>query len=123
MVRDMQIEWDGWRVPPKFASDGCSVPFFLRPALAIVYALLAMKESRYVAACIWHDWARRHLVHYGLMTVQEADWAMRNYLRALGMKKWLAQVFWLGVKIMRPWFRKTRPIPYNSWKPFLQRRK
>lgn len=117
------IQHDGWIVPPTFTehSDGCSVPWLLRPLLGLVYRLMADREERYVKACYWHDWARRHLVHYGVMTVQEADWGMRNYLRELGMPRWLAQAYWLGVKVLRPWFRATRPIPpdHKEWRFYL----
>lgn len=103
------IEFEGWRVPPGFSSDGCTLspdrPFGinLRPA------------------CILHDFARRHLVHYSQMTISEADAMFRRHLKALGAPSWLATLYWFGVKVIRPWFRATQPVPTSAWLEYLKK--
>lgn len=99
----------GWVVPEGFVSDGCTCApdelfgVDLRPA------------------CEWHDWARRHLVHYGVMTVQEADKLFKAYLIRLGLPRWCAHLYWLGVKIGRPWFSRTYPVPRPEWLRYVRK--
>jgi len=104
-----QIIFRGWAVPGGFESDGCT------------WAPDRLFGVDLRPACVWHDWARRHLVHYRRMTVGEADKLFRDYLVQLGAPKWLARVYWFGVKFMRPWFRATRPLPTDNWRRYLSR--
>ena len=101
------IEFDGFKVPPDFESDGCTVPFFLRPLY-----------RRYTDACRWHDWARRHLVHYERLTVQEADAAFYRFLRKLGAWPVFARITWFFVKRTRDHYSHTLPVP-RKWVCYL----
>lgn len=89
------IVFEGWQVPPAFPSDRCTdAPDHwnhhdLRPA------------------CALHDFQRR----YGLVPVDDADRRLKRFLMYLGAPHWLAQLYYIGVKLMRPWFMKTEPFP------------
>lgn len=93
--------------PPDFTSDGCTVPAILKPLY-----------RRYTEACRWHDWARRHLVHHGVLTVQEADWVFRQYMKDEGGWQPLVQITWLVVKWTRDRYSRTLPVP-TKWIPYL----
>lgn len=93
--------------PPDFVSDGCTVPSIVRPLF-----------NRYKEACRWHDWARRHLVHHGLLTVKEADWEFRAYMGELGAPSWMQSITWVAVKLMRNRYSRTFPVP-SRWSRFL----
>jgi len=93
--------------PPDFTSDGCTVPAILKPLY-----------SRYTEACRWHDWARCHLVHYKILTVKEADWQFRTYMRDLGAPAWLRSITWTVVKLTRSKYRRTLPVP-SRWAQYL----
>lgn len=95
-------------VPPDFTSDGCTVPALLKPLY-----------RRYTEACRWHDWARGHLVHYGVLTVKEADWEFRAYMRDLGAPAWLRSITWVAVKLARKKYSRTLPVP-SRWAPYLK---
>lgn len=96
--------------PPDFVSDGCTVP-----------RLLMRLYAPYAKACRWHDWARRHLVHHGVLTVKEADWQFRAYMRDLGAPAWLRSVTWVVVKLKRSKYRQTLPVP-PRWAQYLKPR-
>lgn len=101
--------------PPDFVSDGCTIPWWL--ALLTLWMLpLAMRP--YKAACRWHDWARRHLVHHGVLTVKEADWQFRAYMRDLGAPAWLRSITWVVVKLTRKKYSRTLPVPAR-WAQYL----
>lgn len=93
--------------PPDFVSDGCTVP----PILRRLY-------HRYAAACRWHDWARRHLVHHNVLTVPQADSAFYHYLRALGAWPIFGRLTWLAVKLTRDRYARTLPVP-DRWASYL----
>lgn len=116
IVKDTDmISIDGWKVPPGFRSDGCTcapdrlLGVNLRPA------------------CIWHDWARRHLVHHGKMTVQMADARLHRFLVELlsragklnAMTRMIARVYWLVSKVLRSRFHATQPVPSRAWVSYL----
>lgn len=109
------ISIDGWRVPPGFNSDGCTCA----PDRLFGVDLRA--------ACLWHDWARRHLVHYGALTVQEADALFHRFLVELfertdelnRITRAIARLYWFGNKLLRVRFKGTLPIPYENWRPYL----
>lgn len=104
-----EITWNGWTVPVGFWSDGCTM------------APDRLFGTNLRTACIWHDWARRHLVHYGLMAVSEADREFRLFLIHLGAPKCLAWLYWLGSFLLRPFMSGTQPIPTPGWERYLQR--
>ena len=95
-------------VPPDFVSDGCTVPFFLKP--------LYRKYDD--TACRWHDWARRHLVHYNILTVKEADWMWRQYMKDEGAWQPLVSLSWVVVKLTRKKYSRTLPVP-PKWQSYL----
>lgn len=99
--------WDIYPAPPDFNSDGCTVPALLKPLY-----------SRYTEACRWHDWARLHLVHHGVLTVKQSDWQFRAYMRALGAPAWLRSITWVVVKLARSKYRRTLPVPAR-WSGYL----
>ena len=103
------IIFEGWRVPNGFSSDGCT------------FAPDTLFGVNLKPACVLHDFARRHLVHYRALTVSEADALFRRHLKALGAPSWLATLYWFAVKITRPWFQKTQPIPTSTWLPYLRK--
>lgn len=101
--------FDGWRIPPDFRSDGCTLApdrlfgIDLRPA------------------CRMHDFHRVYLVHDRYMTVQQADWIFRRHLIALGCPPIIARLYWLAVKIARPWFMAGKPLP-DRWAEYAHRK-
>lgn len=99
--------WRTHPAPPGFESDGCTVPFIFKPLY-----------RRFLPACRWHDWARRHLVHYGVTTPEDADWAFRTYMRELGAWQPLLQITWLVVKATRGKYSRTLPVP-PEWMPYV----
>lgn len=102
------IRFDGWSVPPDFRNDGCTCApdrwfgIDLRPA------------------CEMHDFHARHLVHDRYMTVQQADWIFRRHLIALGLPPLVARLYWLAVKLARPWRRDRAPLLLR-WLAYAQR--
>lgn len=117
VVKDTDvISIDGWKVPPEFRSDGCTCApdrlfgVDLRPA------------------CIWHDWARRHLVHHGMMTVKMADARLHRFLVELlsrtgqlnAVTRMIARLYWLVAKVLRSRFRATQTVPTRAWDSYLK---
>lgn len=110
------ISIDGWRVPPGFKSDGCT---------CAPDRLLGVDLR---AACIWHDWARRHLVHYDALTVQQADALFHRLLIELFKRQDLlnvatraiARLYWFGNKLLRARFTATRSLPVPMWRIYLK---
>lgn len=101
------IEFDGWRVPPDFNNDGCTfAPDWVRVNL--------------YPACNMHDFQCRHLVYEGILTVQEADWIFRRHLIHLGCPKLVARLYWIAVKLMRPFREDRAPLPFK-WKLYASR--
>lgn len=100
------IEFEGWRVPPGFRSDGCT------------FAPDSWFGRDLKPACVLHDFLRRH----GVIPVPEADKLFRRHLIALGAPAWLARIYWLVVKLTRPWFSAVRPLPGN-WAEYGYRRR
>lgn len=94
--------------PPDFHSDGCTVPFPLKPLYRC-----------YTEACRWHDWARKHLVHHKVITVRQADWQFRAYLRDLGAPAWLCSITWVVVKLARKKYSRTLPVP-TQWVQYIE---
>jgi hypothetical protein len=104
--------------PPGFNSDGCTVPRFLRGLYA-----------RYTKACRWHDWARRHLVHHKVMTVEEADWEWRRYMKDTAatrgklyrntIGRLLPQLAWVFVKLSRDRYSRTLAVR-PEWVSYLK---
>lgn len=95
---EKEITFEGWTVPKGFLTDGCTCS----PDKPLGYDI---REC-----CILHDWLRRHVVHYGHITVSEADKVFRRFMKAKGVPSWLATIYWLGVKIMRPFWSRTAPV-------------
>lgn len=100
----MRKSYKDYPPPPGFQSDGCTVPAIFRPLY-----------RRYRDACVWHDWARRHLVHYDMFTVPDADKEFKRYMRDLGAWQPLLQITWLVVKWTRDRYSATLPLPRESW--------
>ncbi len=107
---EKEFHIDGWYVPVGFYSDG----------------LTGAPESWFgntlTNAGIWHDWARRHLVHYNVITVQEADRLFHKFLIQLGAPRWLARLYWFWVKITRNRYKTTQPIR-PEWQDYLRQKK
>jgi len=95
-------------VPPDFHSDGCTVP-----------RLLHWYFAKYKDDCRWHDWARRHLVYYSVITVQQADTELHRRWIARGMPRWMARLSWLVGKMMRDKYSATMPVPNKNWLEFV----
>lgn len=104
----MTDTYDQYPAPPDFTSDGCTVPAILKPLYA-----------RYAEACRWHDWARRHLVHYKILSVEDADSEFYRYLRALGAGPFFGRITWLVVKLTRDRYARTLPVP-SRWSAYLK---
>lgn len=102
------ITFDGWRVPRDFHNDGCTCA----PDRLFGIDLLP--------ACEMHDFQCRHLVHDRYMTVQQADWIFRRHLIALGLPPLVARLYWIAVKLARPWRQDRAPLPLR-WQPYAQR--
>lgn len=98
-------------IPPDFPqySDGCTVPQFIKWAY-----------KPYRPACWWHDWARRYLAYYDVMTVQDIDAEFYLYLRALGAWPIFGRITWLAVKLSRDFFEGRPPPIKPEWLPYLK---
>lgn len=105
------ISFAGWSVPDDFKSDGCT----------------GAPDSWFgidlTPACRLHDFLRRHLVWYNIVTVQEADKLLKHHIRALGAPRFLGHFYWLGVKITRNKYKATYPFPSSKlkeWSKYLK---
>lgn len=108
-------------IPPGFKSDGCTVPWYL--------FFLAPFMWGFEDSCRWHDWARRHLVHYEVLTVPQADDMWHAYmLDIIKERSWVYQVLigkptasfaWYVVRLTRSRFRRTQPVP-EAWVEYLE---
>ncbi len=86
-----EITFMGWRVPPGFVSDGCT----LAP------------DFGWSNACVMHDFMRRHAV----VSTREADSIFRRHMVALGAPRLVAFLYWLMVRVTGPFFGATKPLP------------
>lgn len=114
------IEFQGWRVPTGFKSDGCT----LAPDsyLAIRWRPFELYRLSLKPACKLHDFNRRHRVHYGVMSAEQADHVFRAHLRALGASPLLAGLYYGFVKVTRSKYKRTLPLPPGSgWHQYLKR--
>ncbi len=94
------IEFEGWRVPVGFSTDGCTC------APDTVFGV------NITDACAMHDFLRRHICYYSHMTPSEADKIFRRHIKALGGERFVATIYWFFVaKIMRRFFTRTFPLP------------
>ena len=101
----MIVMFDNWIVPAAFQSDGCTIPFGLR-----TFAKWILDSDKATPACRLHDFLRRHAVWHGL-PVSTADAIFRRALKYYGLKSWQATLYWLFVKLTRPWFSATYKMP------------
>jgi hypothetical protein len=110
--KDSVMDYKQYPPPPDFYSDDCTVPWWLKSLFI-----------KFRKACRWHDWARRHLVHYGIFTVKEADWQFRLYMKELSSwwNYWLIGPSWTVVKWTRKHYSATAPVR-PSWTSYLQSR-
>ncbi len=110
--------FEGYSLPPAFMSDGCT----------------HCRENWFGVSithhCFLHDFQRR----YATCSVADADARLKrgiiceaNAARARGeIADWewlflhaLAAKVWLAVKIMRPWFSATQPLP-TEWAAYAE---
>jgi hypothetical protein len=87
----MNIEFEGWRVPTNFVSDGCTLA----------------KDGRWSDACIMHDFLRRHAI----VSKREADAIFYRHLLHLGAGRIRAALYWIGVRITAPFATRTYKLP------------
>lgn len=90
-------EFEGWRVPPEFVSDGCT------------WAPDKLLRVDLKPACVWHDWARRQLVPFTDMTIEEADAHFYRYLIKQGLWRPVGRVYWNMVKFARRFYKSRMP--------------
>lgn len=110
-----QVNFEGWRVPPDFKSDGCTFP----GPLALFKGV--MQAAEYKPACILHDWHRNHVTFYG-MTMAEADAIFRRYLKHMGAPSWKATIYWGATKLGRVFYRNSSPVP-ERWMYYVEAHK
>lgn len=79
-------------VPAGFRTDFASIQFLHNIFLFVLYALLA-GYGNYAATV--HDW----LYTTGPLTRKQADAVLYRGLRAEGVARWRAWLFWAGVRI------------------------
>lgn len=79
-------------VPAGFRTDFASIRFLHNILLFVLYALLA-GYGNYAATV--HDW----LYTTGPLTRKQADAVLYRGLRAEGIARWRAWLFWAGVRI------------------------
>lgn len=105
VLKDMHLL--GWTVPAGFVSDGCTFPGPLHHIRRL------MRADKYAEGCILHDWLRR----YGLCRISQADRLLREYIGDVAGDPWMADIYYLAVKLARPWFSKSVPLP-PQWEKF-----
>lgn len=79
-------------VPPGFVTNFASLQVFHNVLLFAVYALMVTYGNR---ACTVHDF----LYSQGQMTRKQCDDLFYRALRADGVARWRAKLFWFGVRI------------------------
>lgn len=79
-------------VPAGFITDFASIQVLHNAFLFVLFALVS-GYGNYAATV--HDWLYEH----GSMTRKEADAVLYRALRAEGVARWRAYLFWLGVRI------------------------
>lgn len=97
------IQFEGWRVPPGFESDGCTLA---RDG----------HRNRYTPACVLHDFMMRHAI----IPAKEANALLRRHLLALGASRFRAWCYWAGAAMLRPLFTRTLPLPYE-WRDYVKK--
>lgn len=106
------ITFEGWRVPPGFISDGCTCAPDRWPIIDSFFPPRAHWITL-TPACVLHDFQRRHAV----VPVKDADARLKRFLIHLGAPHWLASIYWVGDKLLRPLFRATQPLP-GLWREY-----
>ena len=79
-------------VPAGFTTDFASIKVLHNAFLFVLFALVS-GYGNYAATV--HDWLYEH----GSLTRKEADAVLYRALRAEGVARWRAYLFWLGVRI------------------------
>jgi hypothetical protein len=79
-------------VPAGFVTDFASIKVLHNAFLFVLFALVS-GYGNYAATV--HDWLYEH----GSLTRKEADAVLYRALRAEGVARWRAYLFWLGVRI------------------------
>lgn len=79
-------------VPEGFTSDYATLVVFHNAILFVIYALLVGYGNR---AAVIHD----YLYTNNILTRKESDDVFYRALRADGVAKWRAGIFWLGVRL------------------------
>jgi hypothetical protein len=79
-------------VPAGFTTNYASLAAFHNILLFVIYALLVTYGNR---ACTTHDW----LYTEGKLSRKDCDDVFYRALRADGVAKWRAAIFWVGVRI------------------------
>ena len=79
-------------VPSGFTTDFASIKVLHNAFLFVLFALVS-GYGNYAATV--HDWLYEH----GSLTRKEADAVLYRALRAEGVAKWRAWLFWAGVRI------------------------
>jgi hypothetical protein len=90
----MNIEFEGWRVPTNFVSDGCT-------------GVSDGKANKYAPACVLHDFLRRHAI----VSKRAADAIFYRNLLNLGAGRIRASLYWIGVRITAPFATRTYKLP------------
>lgn len=95
LLADLQLQDDtqgSLIVPAGFTTNYASLTAFHNILLFVVYALLVTYGNR---ACTTHDW----LYSEGRLSRKDCDGVFYRALRADGVARWRAIIFWLGVRI------------------------
>lgn len=95
------IEFNGWKVPAAFVSDGCT------------FVPDSWFGKDLTNACALHDFLRV----YDLCPIEQADREFHSFLLFLGAPKLLARVYWIGVKLLRPFREDIKPLP-TIWEKY-----
>lgn len=92
-------------IPAGFKTDGCTMCGFLKWLL---------RANRFYDLCVLHDFMRRHLVHYDLVTVKHADEYFKQQIRKRSSYLY-ARIYWIGVRLGRNIYTQTQPFPDDGW--------
>jgi hypothetical protein len=91
-VLEKDLRVGNWTIPEGFVTDECTMA----------------PEFSVGDACVLHDFLRR----YRLVSTGDADRIFRDECRK--RSNWLlANIYYYGVKILRPFFRQTFELPYE----------